>query len=234
MLKFKLTKEEHEQLDDAHKTLYKVAGEGFALEVDGVVDKTVHDEFRANNVDLMKKQSELAGVDINKYNTMLATEQKIRNKELIDKGDFDTLLAEHTSTMRADFEGKLATLGQTAETATTNYNSLATKTHIEGAAMKSFATHNIRPDANEAVMAQIKAKFSLDNGKAISRLGDTVEAGANGNLTIDEFVANQPAFMRVPNTPGASKADENNNIQQTETSSSVTKITGGLKELMNK
>ena len=231
MLKFKLTKDEHEQLSDAEKTFYKTTGEGFTLEVEGVVDKDVHDEFRANNVTLLKQQKEFEGVDLTKYNSMLETDKKIRNKELIASGDIETLLAEHTATMKADFEGKIKTLTTSHTESVNNYNTLATKTHIEGVAMKSFATHNIRPDANNAVMSQIKAKFSLDtNGKAVAKNGDVIEAGANGNLTIDEFVASQPDFMRVPNTPGAGNGN-NGQQQHNGNTSSVDKIAAGLKAL---
>lgn len=231
MLKFKLTKDEHEKLSDAEKTFYKTTGEGFTLEVEGVVDKDVHDEFRANNVTLLKQQKEFEGVDLTKYNSMLETDKKIRNKELIASGDIETLLAEHTATLTADFKGKIETLTLAGQKSVSDYNTLATKTHIEGVAMKSFATHNIRPDANNAIMSQIKAKFSLDGGKAIAKNGDTIEAGANGNLTIDEFVASQPDFMRVPNTPGAGNGNNNNQQQPNGNTSSVSKIAAGLKAL---
>ena len=230
MLKFKLNKDEHEKLSDAEKTFYKATGEGFTLDVSGVVDKDVHDEFRATNVTLLKQQKDFEGVDLTKYNSMLETDRKIRNKELIEKGDFDTLLAEHTLAMKSDLTGQINTLKLAAETSANQYNTLATKTHIEGAAMKAFATHNIRPDANNAVMSQIKAKFSLNDGKAIAMNGDSIEAGANGNLTIDEFVANQPDFMRVPNVPGHGNP-ENNNNQNKSTLSSTDKIKAGLAAL---
>jgi len=230
MLKFKLTKDEHEKLSDAEKTFYKTTGEGFTLEVEGAVDKDVHDEFRANNVTLLKQQKEFEGVDLTKYNSMLETDKKIRNKELIASGDIETLLAEHTLAMKQDFEGKIKTLTTSHTESINNYNTLATKTHIEGVAMKSFVTHNIRPDANNAIMSQIKAKFSLDGGKAVAKNGDVIEAGADGNLTIDEFVASQPDFMRVPNTPGAGNGNDGHK-QQGANTSSVDKIAAGLKAL---
>ena len=233
-MKFKLTKEEFEKLSDDFKAEYKAEGDNYILQGEGFADKDKLDEFRATNVDLLKKSKANEGIDMEKYNSMLETERRIRDKELIDKGDIDTLVAERLANQKNDFEAKLATATETAGNATSKYHTLVSKTEIEGAAFKAFGAAKIRPDAHDAVMAQIKSKFSVgEDGMVVAKEGDKILTGADGNLTIAEFVESQPDFMRVPNTPGGGK-DETSKSPMSTGSTSQEKIQSGLKELMNK
>jgi hypothetical protein len=233
MFKFRLNKEEHDALDDATKAFYSADGDNFVLQVEGAVSKDKLDEFRQSNVELLKKAKATEGVDLEKYNSMLETERKIRDKELIDKGDFDTLVSERTKNIANDYQAKLENATAQVSGFESKYNQLVSKHEIEGAALKAFGAHNIRPDAHSAVLAQIKSTFVVDNGSVIAKNGDSIITGVDGNLTIDEFVGNQPDFMRVPNTAGAGNGDESNN-GMSNGNSSRDKITSGLQALMKK
>lgn len=215
MLKFKLNSEDFDKLNDVEKSFYAQAGEGYQLQVDGATDKSKLDEFRATNVDLLKQQEQFKGVDLEKYRALEAQEVKLRNKELIDKGEFDTLLAENTSSMKADYENKLNALNEQLNSNTGQYNSLVSKYEIEGAATKAFGEHKINPDAFDSVMAQIKSKFSIDNGLVVAKDGDSILAGADGNLTVSEFVASQPEIFKIQSNGGKGQGSDNNNVVNT-------------------
>lgn len=234
-MKFRINKEEFDKLSDDFKAEYKADGDNYVLQGEGFADKDKLDEFRQTNVDLLKKAKANEGIDMEKYNSMLETERKIRDKELIDKGDIDTLVAERLANQKSDYEAKLATATENAGSATSKYHTLVSKTEIEGAAFKAFGITKIRPDAHDAVMAQIKSKFSVgDDGMVIAKEGDKILTGADGNLTIAEFVESQPEFMRVPNTPGDGKTTEHGKPPMSTGSTSQEKIQKGLTELMNK
>ena len=234
MLKYRLSKEEHDKLDDILKAVYAADGDNFVLQGEGFTDKSKLDEFRQTNVDLLKKAKAVEGVDLEKYAQMLETDRKIRDKELIDKGDFETLIAERLANQKSDYEAKLAAATETAGNATGKYHSLLQKTEIEGAAFAAFGTSKIRPDAHKAVMAQIKSTFKVEDGMVVGKDGDKILTGAEGNLTIAEFVESQPDFMRVPHTPGAGGGNDNDKSQMQPGTSSQDKIQKGLTELMNK
>ena len=232
MLKFRLNKEAHAALDDTLKAFYALDGEDFVLQTDGGTDKSKLDEFRQSNVELLKQAEKTKGVDLDKYNTMLDTERKIREGELIKSGDIETLVNERIANMETDYKGKLQVATDNANNATNQYHSLMSKTEIEGAAFKAFGSNKIRPEAHDAVMAQIKNTFSVQDGVVIGKQGETVLAGANGNLTINEFVNSQPDFMRVPNSPGGASGGDN--APMAPGRSSQDKIQSGLESLMNK
>ena len=208
MLKFKIDQDTFDTLNDVEKTFYAQAGDGFQLQVEGATDKSKLDEFRATNVDLLKQQEQFKGVDLEKYRKLEEQERKLRDKELIDKGEFDTLLAENTIVMRSDFEAKILALTSQLSDSSTNYNTVVSKYEIEGAAVKAFGEHKISPDAYDAVMSQIKSKFSIDGGQVVAKDNGNILTGIDGNLTVSEFVASQPDIFKVQSSGGAAKGGE--------------------------
>lgn len=210
-LKFKLTTEAFAALSEAEKTFYKQDGDVYVLDVEGAVDKSKVDEFRSNNIELQKKLDAFKGVDLEKYNQMSEQEKKLRDKKLIEAGDIETIVNERIAAIKSDYDGKLATATSEAEALRKTHNDLFTKYEIDGAAHKAFATHKISPDAQEAVMAQIRLRFSVQEGQVVAKDGDKIARGKNGNLTIDEFVAGQPEIFKVSSTGGKGRGS---NVQQ--------------------
>ncbi len=209
MLKFKIDADSFDKLNDVEKTFYAQSGEGYQLQVDGATDKSKLDEFRATNVDLLKQQEQFKGVDLEKYRKLEEQERKLRDKELIDKKDFDGLINERTASIHSDYQAKIDNLTNQLNDSAGNYNNLMTKTEIEGAATKAFSAHKINPDAFDSVMAQIKSKFSIDNGQVVAKDGENILMGADGNLTVSEFVASQPEIFKIQSNGGAANGNDN-------------------------
>jgi len=227
-LSFKVSKEDFEKVPEEFKALYVEKDGVYQMQIKGAVDSEVHDQFRQSNTDLLKAQKGLDGIDMKKYNIMLETERKIRDKELMDKGDFDTLYAERSNAERSNFEAKIATLTGDLEKSNGTYNSLVTKVKIEDAATKAFSDHSINPKANEAVMSLIKNKFTIDNGSVVAKEDGKILSGKDGNLTIDEYVSSQTHFMAESNG-GAGEGGEGHS--QTGNKTAAEKIASGLSTL---
>ena len=66
MLKFKIDSENFTALNEVEQSFYAQSGEGYQLQVEGAADKSKLDEFRATNVDLLKQQDALKGIDVAK------------------------------------------------------------------------------------------------------------------------------------------------------------------------
>ena len=202
MLKFKIDSENFTALNEVEQTFYAQSGEGYQLQVEGAADKSKLDEFRATNVDLLKQQDALKGIDVAKYRAMEEQERKLRDKELIDKKDFDGLISERTNSLKSDYEAKIQALTSQLNDSTGNYNNLITKTEIEGAANSAFSKHSIRPSLSNAAMLLVKNTFSVDQGRVIAKDGDNILAGANGNLTISEFVDSLGEDFKIQSNGG--------------------------------
>ena len=230
MLKYKLSKEAFDELSDVEKTFYKKDGDGYTIQIDGAVDKAKLNEFRDNNIALSKEIEGFKGVDLEKYNKALAAEGKLREEQLLKDKDFDTWYSEKSAVERSDFEAKITTLTDELTESKSGYSSLISKHEIEGAATKAFSKYKISPDANAAVMAQIRAKFVINNGSVVAMSGDTIETGKDGNLSIDEFVSSQPECFKVPSNGGRGNGGGGGEYSDAHVSS-INKISAGLKKL---
>lgn len=233
MLKFKLDQTAFDTLNDVEKTFYKQEGDVFQLEVDGAADKNKLDEFRTNNVDLMKRLDQFKGVDMDKVNNLMSQERKLKDAEFIEKKDFEGLVESRTKTMKSDYESKLLSLQTNLDSSQKNHTNLISRHEIEGAANTAFSKHKISPDATEAVMSQIKSTFSVNGGSVVAMDGENIKAGANGNLTIDEFVGSMPEIFKIQSNGGGGNGGGDNN-NQGGNKSSREKITSGLNKLAGK
>lgn len=203
MLKFKVDKAAFDAMPEDIKKEYTASGDGYTLSVEGAVDKSKLDEFRANNQQLNEKLSKFSGVNLDEWNTLKELERKAKDKELIDAGKIDELLDQKVSVIKSDYENQLSAVNSKLEIAEGNTSKLLNKYEIDGAAMKAITENKIRPEAADAVSALVKSKFILENGVAVSKddKGNII-AGANGNLTISEFVASQPDGLKIQSNGG--------------------------------
>ena len=231
MLKFKLDKETFDALNDVEKSFYAMAGDGYQLQVDGVADKSKLDEFRATNVDLLKQQEAFKGVDLEKYRELEEKERHVLEGDLIAKKDFEGLIAQRTNSLTSDYQAKIDNLTSQLNDNSNNYNALVSKHEIGGAASKAFSTHSIRPALSEAVLMMVNSKFSIDNGQVVAKDGDNILAGANGNLTVDEYVGSLGEDYKIASTGGRGNGNENN-APMARGQSSADKIRAGLASRM--
>jgi len=231
MLKFKIASEDFDKLNDVEKTFYAMAGDGYQLQVEGAVDKGKLNEFRTTNTELMKNQEAFKGVDLEKYRALEDQERKLVEGDLIAKKDYEGLVTQRTQSLTSDFQAKIDNLTNQLAESSTSHNRLQSKYEIEGEASKAFGVHKINPDAFDSVMAQIKSKFSIDNGKVIARDGENILAGADGNLTVSEFVASQPEIFKIQSQGGKGSGNESTGGMSAG-QSSADKIKAGLASRM--
>ena len=210
MLKFKLDSENFTALNEVEQSFYSKSGDSYLLQVEGAVEKSKLDEFRSSNVEHMKKAELYKGIDLDKYHAMQEQERQLKDQELIKSGDIEGLVAQRTNSIVSDYEAKISTLNEQVKNSNSNHDTVVSKYEIEGAAVKAFSEHKISPDAFNAVMSQINNKFSIDNGRVIAKDGDNILAGANGNLTISEFVGSQPEIFKIQSSGGNGSGNNSN------------------------
>ena len=210
MLKFKLDSENFTALNEVEQSFYSKSGDAYLLQVEGAVEKSKLDEFRSSNVEHMKKAELYKGIDLDKYHAMQEQERQLKDQELIKSGDIEGLVSQRTNSIVSDYEAKISTLNEQVKNSNSNHDTVVSKYEIEGAAVKAFSEHKISPDAFNAVMSQINNKFSIDNGRVIAKDGDNILAGANGNLTISEFVGSQPEIFKIQSSGGNGSGNNSN------------------------
>ncbi len=230
MLKRLLTNDEYDKADEGIQNLYKKTDDGYEIQVEGMVSKDKLNEFRENNVDLLKFKDQYKNIDLSELKELQEQKRKLLDADFINKKDFEGLVESRTNAMKSDYDAKIAALSGDLDTGKLNYNTMIAKHEIEGAANSAFTKHKISPDAVSAVMAQVKAKFSIDNGSVVAKDGDNIELGANGNLTVDEFVSSMPEIFKIQSSGGGGKGSETRHVSS-ENTTGLSKITEGLKAM---
>lgn len=200
-LKALLTKAEYKKLNEAIQEHYKEEGDNYILDTDQTDLKLKLNEFRDNNVKLLKEQKELLiqaekfkGVDLEKYNAAQAKLLELEDQQLIDEGKMDELLEVRTERMKKDYENKYTAL----ETRNVELESQATnseqKLHLKMVEAKiAYAVGEVgtvRKGAMPDILSRAAKIWKLDKDlELVAMEGDQVVIGTGGkeNLTPKEY-----------------------------------------------
>lgn len=186
----KLTVASLDEVPEEHRALYVEKDGKYALPVEGAVEKARLDEFRDGNVALKKQIEELQakfnGIDPEAARELLEQQKKQRNKELIEAGKVEELLAERVSSMRAEYENALKALHEEKSTLATTLEGLVIDNALRDAAVKN----GVRPSAIEDVLLRGKRVFKLQEGQAVGMDGDRPLYGKDGSpMSVSEWVS---------------------------------------------
>lgn len=158
-----------EQVAEEHRGLYKqIDGGKFQLNVDGAVDKARLDEFRTNNVELQKQIDKYKDVDPVKYRELMAIQQKIVEKELLDKGEVDKLVELRTRAMREELTNNYTTAKNELDTAQAMLSKLQVNDVVKTAALKV----GIHATAVDDVINRATAVFKIEKGVPVPKNPD--------------------------------------------------------------
>lgn len=182
--------------------------------------KTKLDEFRSNNVKLMKEMETLAskfeGIDVDTYKEMSAKQEQMRSKKLIDAGKIDELLEEKTKQMR---EVHNKELNKTTEVNQSLQDQLA-KLVIDNAVRDSATKAGVVDTGMDDILLRSKSVFSLVEGKAVptDAQGNTIFGhGTSEPMSVKEWVNAQmdvaPHLFKSSSGGGSSHGTRPNGTQ---------------------
>ena len=182
-----------EGLADPIKALYKQEGEEFHLDVEGMVPKSQLDEFRETNRGLHKQVEDLTaglkkfeGVDLKKWTDLQETERKVKDKQLIDAGKIDDLIASRLEPIKKEFQTQLDTEKKRNEQLSGRLETM----QIDDQLTKLGTTKGLRPSAIEDMIARGRRVFKLQDGKvvAVGQDGATLLTKQGEPMTMDRWV----------------------------------------------
>lgn len=149
-------------VDAALQPFYEKNEQGkYFLQVQGMVAKSVVDEFRTNNIDLSNKLKTFEGVDPKDYKRLKDLESKFTGKP--DEAAVETEVQKRVGTMKSEYEGKIKTLSESNTTMGNQLQTLVVDSAIRTAAIKT----GVRPEAVDDVLLRGKSVFKFENGAAI-------------------------------------------------------------------
>lgn len=181
-MKLKSVVDTLESVPEALRELYAERDGKFHLDLDGepsgFVPKGKLDEFRNNNVTLMKQLEELKGrsltpEELEEYKKIKEERQKMADKELIDKGDFEKLLEQRTSRMKSEYERQIQALQEATdamEAELIEANEQLAGTLITSEISKAIsAVGALRKGAMDDVIARAQRVWTFEEGKILPK-----------------------------------------------------------------
>lgn len=152
------------------------------------------DEFRGNNVKLMKDMETLSakfdGIDVDGYKDMVKQQQDMKDKKLISEGKIDELLEERTKTMREKHNQELEKIQGLNATLNKQLETLVIDNAVRDSATKSGVVDTGIDD----VLLRSQSVFSLKEGKAVphDREGNVIYGeGTSEPMSVNEWVKSQ-------------------------------------------
>ena len=153
--------------------------------------KTKLDEFRSNNVKLMKDMENLTskfeGIDVDAYQDMLSKQEAMKTKKLIDAGKIDELLDEKTKSMREVHNKELSKTNEVNQSLQDQLAKLVIDNAVRDSAMKAGVVDTGMDD----ILLRSKSIFSLKDGKAVptDAQGNTIFGhGTSEPMSVNEWV----------------------------------------------
>ena len=194
-LKFKYTTKE--EVPAESQSLYIERDGGWVLDVDGAVDKTKLEEFRANNITLNNQFAEhkkrFEGIDPDEVRKLADEKRKLEEAQQLKGGEIDKVVEGRLRNAKAEWDKQFNAVAAERE----SLNARLTAIQIDQGVIATATKKGLRPTAIPDITSRARLVFKLVEGapRAYEADGQTVRVGKDGitPLTLDEWVDQQVA-----------------------------------------
>ena len=202
-----------EDVPEQYRDLYEEQGDQFVLSVDDGTYKKKLSEFRTNNIDLRKKLESLTeklsafkDLDPEKIPEALealAKVQEIEEKNLLDAGKVDEVVAQRTERMRSDFEGKIQKLQENNKSLhdqRDTYKKRLSDELINGTISRTVGeVGSLRKGALTDVLSRARSDWVVDDeGNLLPMRDGKVVYGADGKEPLSPKEWGESLFQSAP------------------------------------
>ena len=189
-LKFKCKSKDEVPADQA--ALYVEREGEWVLDVEGVVEKAKHDDFRTANVALRKELEEqkkrFEGIDPEEVRKLAEEKQKLEETQQLKLGEVEKVLETRLKTARADWDKQFGAVTAERDALNTRLASI----QIDQGVITVATKKGLRPSAIPDITARARSVFRLVNGAptAFEPDGKTVRVGKDGitPMNLEEWV----------------------------------------------
>ena len=177
---------------------YYVERDGaWVLDVDGVVDKSKLDEFRANNITLSNQLAEqkkrFEGIDPDQVRKLAEEKQRLEEAQQLKGGEVDKVVEGRLKTAKTEWDKQFAAVTSERD----SLNARLTAIQIDQGVITTATKRGLRPTAIPDITARARTVFRLMDGapRAYEADGQTFRVGKDGitPMNLDEWVEQQVA-----------------------------------------
>jgi hypothetical protein len=192
-LKYKAKEEVPAEL----QALYVEREGEFALDVDGVVDKGKHDEFRSANIALKKEledqRKRFEGIDPDEVRKLAEEKRQLEETQQLKLGEVEKVLENRLKTAKTEWDKQFSAVNAERDALNVRLTAIQIDQGVTTVATKK----GLRPTAIPDITARARIVFRLVNGvpTAFESDGKNVRVGRDGMtpMTLEEWVDTQVA-----------------------------------------
>lgn len=192
-LKFKFNSKD--EIPAALAAHYVERDGAWVLDAEGAADKTKLDEFRTNNVALLKQLDEqkqrFDGIDPDEVRKLAEEKRKLEEQQQIKAGEIEKVFEARMKSAKTDFDKQLGSV--TAERDALNGRLVAIQ--IDQGVVAAATKRGLRATAIPDITSRARTVFKLVSGvpTAFDADGSTVRTGKDGSapMTLEEWVDSQ-------------------------------------------
>jgi hypothetical protein len=183
-LKYKLKSKD--EVPAEHQSLYVERDGAFILDADGAADKTKLDEFRTNNLALLKQVEDLKkkfeGIDPEQARQLEQSKRELEEKAALKAGEVDKVVASRVQSIKSDLERTTAERDA--------LNTRLADIQINQGVIVAATKRGLRPTAIADLTLRAQRAFKLVNGVPQAQDEDRIRYGKDGvtPMTLDEWV----------------------------------------------
>src|SRR4051812_40045823 len=224
----KLTYKTKDEVPAELQSIYVERDGGFALDVDGIVDKAKHDEFRTANVALKKEledqKKRFEGIDPDEVRKLAEEKRRLEETQQLRLGEVEKVLENRMKTAKTEWDKQFASVNAERD----SLNSRLTAIQIDQGVTTVATKKGLRPTAIPDITARARTVFRLVNGvpTAFEADGKTTRVGKDGMtaMTLEEWVDTQVAdapHLFETNSGGGAAGDASGGSGNNRTNRSV-------------
>jgi hypothetical protein len=194
-LKFRLKSKEEIPADQ--QALYVERDGAWMLDVDGAVDKSKLEEFRANNIALSNQiaehQKRFEGIDPDEVRRLADEKKRLEEAQQLKAGETEKVVETRVKAARGELEKQLSTLTSERDA----LNSRLVTIQIDQGVVAAATKRGLRTTAIPDITSRARSVFRLVNGvpTAFEADGQTVRVGKDGTspMDLEEWIETQVA-----------------------------------------
>jgi hypothetical protein len=194
-LKFRFKSKDEVPLEQ--QALYVERDGAWMLDVDGAVDKSKLDEFRANNITLSNQLAEqkkrFEGIEPEEVRKLAEAKQRLEEAQQLKSGEVDKVVENRLKAAKSEWDKQFAAVASERD----SLNGRLTAIQIDQGVITVATKRGLRPTAIVDITARARSVFRLVDGapRAYEADGQTVRVGKDGitPMALDEWVEQQVA-----------------------------------------
>jgi hypothetical protein len=175
-----------QEIPAEHQSFYVEREGAWLLDAEGVIEKSKHEEVRANHLALANQLKRFDGIDPDAVRLLADEKRQLEEAAQLKAGEVDKVLEARLKAARAEWDKTHGVVVAERDALTGRLTAI----QIDQAVVTEATKRGLRPTALMDITSRARTTFKLVNGvpQAFEADGQTARLGKDGVMTLAEWV----------------------------------------------